>query len=77
MNGELAMPQHETDILIKMSMPVAEFKKLAERSPVVAAESLQPELESFENWMMRRGMERLTRVELQILREYLGFKLVT
>jgi hypothetical protein len=68
---------HETDILIKMSMPVAEFRRLAEKEPVKAADSLDTELQDFEAWVMRRGMGRLTKVERQILREYLGFKLVT
>lgn len=67
---------HETDILIKMNVTVAEFKRLAESEPIKAADSLEPELEDFEQWMRRRGMD-LTRVERQILREYLGFKIVS
>lgn len=70
------MAQNETDILIKMSMPVAEFRRMAEVAPIKAAESLDPEIETFEQWIMARGMERLSKAESQILREYLGFKLV-
>lgn len=70
------MAQHETDILIKLSISIAEFKKLAKDQPIKAANHLGPELRQFEQWMMSRGMEPLSRVELAIVREYLGFKLV-
>lgn len=71
------MSQHETDILIKMTMPVASFRELAKNEPIKAAESLDLELKDFEGWMAQRGMEPLSRPERQILKEYLGFKLVT
>jgi len=63
-------------IEIEMSLDAETFREVAERDPVSAANSLAPELKAFENWMMRRGMDPLTKVETQIIREYLGFKLV-
>lgn len=63
-------------IEIDMTTDKESFREQAERDPVGAAASLNPELKAFENWMMRRGMEQLSRVEQQIIREYLGYKLV-
>lgn len=63
-------------IEIEMNIDKESFRKQAESDPVGAAEALGPELRQFENWMMRRGMEQLSKVELQIIREYLGYKLV-
>jgi hypothetical protein len=70
------MATQEVGIAISMEGDRESFRQQAETEPVRAAESLAPELKAFENWMMRRGMG-LSRVETQILREYLGFKLVT
>jgi hypothetical protein len=74
--GELAMSIQEVEITISMSTDRDSFRQQAESEPVKAAESLTPEIKAFENWMMRRGMEQLSKVELQIVREYLGYKLV-
>jgi len=58
-----------------MSTDRESFQQQAGREPVKAAEALTPEIKAFENWMMRQGMEQLSKVELQIIREYLGYKL--
>lgn len=61
---------------IEMNMTPQEFRKRAETDPVTAAMSLDGEIEKFQKWVTGRGMDPLTRYETQILREYLGFKLL-
>lgn len=70
------MANVETSISIKMDLDRETFKQRADKDPVGAAASLAPEIRAFESWMMKRGMDPLTRVESQIVREYLGYKLV-
>jgi|GEM_PF-6900469 len=70
------MANKET-IEIVMSLDKEGFRRLAEKEPVKAADSLGAEIRAFENWMMGQGMEPLSSVEQQILREYLGYKIVT
>lgn len=71
------MPQHRVNIPIKLDVDKETFRQQAKSDPIEAAVSLEVELKDFDNWMMRRGMEQLSRIEKQIVREYLGFKLVT
>ena len=71
------MSQHEVSILIGLDVDKETFRQQAKSDPVKAAAGLEAELKSFENWMVRQGMEQLSSVEKQIVREYLGFKLVT
>jgi hypothetical protein len=70
------MANQDVEISITMTTDRDSFRQQAETEPVKAAEALAPELRAFENWMMKRGMDQLSRVELQIVREYLGYKLV-
>jgi hypothetical protein len=72
----LAMVHYEVPISIKMGVDEEGFKRQAATDPILAANHLDPELRVFEQWMMSRGMEPLTSVEKQIVREYLGYKLV-
>lgn len=66
---------HEVQITISMNTDKEEFLSSAKDNPVAAAKSLAPELRRFDNWMMSKGMDPLTRIESQILKEYLGSKL--
>lgn len=70
------MANVKTPVSIEMSVDREIFRQKAEKDPVGAAEALNPEIKAFEHWLMRRGMDPLTRVESQIVREYLGYKLV-
>jgi site-specific recombinase XerD len=63
------------EITIEMAVSKEDFVEMAKTEPVRAAEALELELSNFKHWMEKQGMDRLTRVETQILREYLGFKL--
>jgi len=71
------MSTKEEQIAIQMNMDKESFCKVAKSKPIVAAESLEPELRHFEQWMLSRGMDPLSRLEKQIVKEYLGFKLVS
>lgn len=64
-------------IYIELPVTTATFIGLAVTDPVAAAKQLDPEINSFEAWMERRGMDPLTKYERQILKEYLGRKLTT
>jgi hypothetical protein len=66
----------KTHIEIEMTMDADSFREKAKSDPASAGLSLDPELRAFENWMLRRGMDPLSKVERAILREYLGSKLV-
>ena len=53
------------------------FRETALKNPIQAADLLETELRKFDDWMVDgRNMDPLTRYERQILREYLGFKLL-
>lgn len=67
----------EEAIHIEMFISAEEFREKAKSDPVSAARYLDGEISAFDAWMQGRGMDMLTRYETQILREYLGFKLVT
>lgn len=64
-------------VQIQLDISPEEFRKRAETEPIKAAESLSSEIQSFNRWVMDRGMDPLTKLEVQILREYLGYKLVS
>jgi len=54
-----------------------EFKEVAREEPAMAGKAIDPELESFTEYLLSGGQDRMTRVEVQILREYIGFKLMS
>lgn len=67
----------EEQITIKMTMTKDEFATTGQRDPVQAAKSLDPELRWFDQWMMSKDMEPLSTPEREIIREYLGAKLMS
>lgn len=71
------MADKTTTLDIELHITPDEFKEMAETNPVAAAQHLDGEIQKFEEWMLGRGLDPLTRYETQILREYLGFKIVS
>jgi hypothetical protein len=63
---------------IEIDIPISleEFKELAAKEPSAAARSLDRELRHFDQHLMRNKMDPMTRFERQMVREYLGYKLV-
>ena len=62
---------------IEFYLKPEEFKEMARADPVAAAQHLDLEIQNFEDWMVNRNMDPLSRFENQILREYLAWKIVS
>lgn len=54
-----------------------EFKEVAREEPVMAGKAIDPELGSFTEYLLSGGQDRMTLIEERILREYIGFKLMS
>ena len=61
---------------IDLPMKVGEFKALAKSDPVEAGQQLETELRAFDNHLMRNRIEPMGRFERQMVREFIGYKLV-
>jgi len=59
---------------IRSNLGRQEFQEAAKKEPVKAAAALDPELRDFEQWLLRRDIA-LTKVERQMVVEYLGFRM--
>lgn len=68
-------PKVEESIPIELFITRGQFMEMAEVDPIAAAQHLDGEILAFDAWMQGRGLDPLTKYEMQILREYLGFKL--
>lgn len=68
------MSQH---VSVSLELPIdrEEFCRLAQKDPYSAGEMLAQEISEFDAWIVQLGMEPLTRLERQIVKEYIGFKL--
>ena len=53
------------------------FMELAKKDPQIAGTRLTPELKAFNHFLAYRGMDTMGRYEEQIVREYIGFKVVS
>ena len=53
------------------------FMELAGKDPKAAGSMLSSELQGFNRFLMSRGMDTMGRYEEQIVREYIGFKVVS
>lgn len=64
---------------IEIDIPISadEFRELAAEKPVLAGQQLERELRHFDQHLMRSKMDPMTRYERQMVREYLGYKLVS
>ena len=63
---------------IEIDMPIGleEFKELAAKNPLEAAKHIERELRHFDQHLMNNKMDPMTRFERQMVREYIGHKLV-
>ena len=61
---------------IDLPVGVVEFKSLAKLNPVEAGKQLDAELRAFDNHLMRNRIEPMNRFERQMVREFIGYKLV-
>ena len=67
----------EVTIKIKLGGTIEQFmEKVKNKEPAMAAMLLEGELDGFNTYLQDRGMTPMGRWESQIVREYLGFKLV-
>ena len=61
---------------IELPMEVEDFKTLAKSNPVAAGQQLEPELRAFDNHLMLNKIEPMRRSEMQMVREFIGYKLM-
>ena len=67
----------EETITVDLPITKDQFRDMVKKNPVTAAMYLENEILTFDAQLQRKGMDPLTRYERQILKEYLGFKIMS